>query len=323
MDGFVCSSWYYLRFVSTHCQDQPFDPEHLRRWLPVDVYVGGPEHATGHLIYARYITKFLHDAGYLGIDEPFGKLVHQGIITHLGQRMSKSKGNVVNPDAIIDQYGSDCFRLYLMFMGDFTVGGDWSDEGIVGIKRFQNRIWRLAQEWFPQLRNIAASNDNANPELDRARHHAIREVTNDLDQFKFNTAVSRVMELVNRLYAYTANPGSADLPFLKSVLESLTLILGPIAPHMAEELWTMLGQKESVFNQPWAVWNDDILRLDQVTVVVQVNGKLVEKLSVSRGSTQEAVLSLAAVEPKVKRHLIGREVRKVVFVQDKILNLVV
>jgi leucyl-tRNA synthetase len=323
MDTFVCSSWYFLRYVSTHQEDQPFDLDLIRRWFPVDVYIGGPEHATGHLIYARYITKYLNSLGLLMFDEPFQKLVHQGIITHKGQRMSKSKGNVVNPDTFVDQYGSDCFRLYLMFMGDFTVGGDWSDEGIVGVRRFQNRVWRLYNDWSLKLAGIAAADDSPQPNLDRVKHHSIREVGGDIEKFQFNTAISRLMEFLNALSDYTAKPNDVNQPFLKSCLETFALLLAPLAPHMSEELWSLLSYQASIHNQTFPKWDDAKLEMSVVTVVIQINGKFIERLTVPKGATQEAINAQAMELPRVKRLTSGREMQKVIYVPDRILNIVV
>ena len=323
MDTFVCSSWYFLRYPSADRKDIPFDPEVTRKWLPVDVYVGGPEHATGHLIYARYITKYLNSIGRLNFDEPFTRMVHQGIITHQGQRMSKSKGNVVNPEPFIEKYGADCFRLYLMFMGDYTVGGDWSDEGIIGIRRFQNRVWRLFQKWAPMVKNTYDETGCIDPGINRVMHHTIKEVTGDIDGFRFNTAISRLMEFVNELYHYISKPSDVDMHFLKSMLEVLTLLLGPFAPYMGEELWEMLGNKESIFDRKWPVWDENALRQEDFTLVVQVNGKLVEKLTVPKGSTEDQVSEKALESLKVKRHTSGKTIKKRIYIQDRILNLVV
>jgi len=322
MDTFVDSSWYYLRYPSARVSDAPFDKELTAKWLPVDVYVGGPEHATGHLIYARFIAKFLHSQGWLSFDEPFQRLIHQGIITHQGQRMSKSKGNVVNPDAFVDKYGSDCFRLYLMFMGDYTVGGDWSDEGIVGVRRFQNRVWRLFDKWAPEVKALDWSVENADREVNRTLNYAVQQVTRDLEQFQFNTAISRLMELNNALYQYTANPATVSTSFLKSTLSSLTRLLAPMAPHMSEELWTMIGGSGSVFDQPWPICDLSALGVETVTIAVQINGKLIDTVQVAKGITSVEAEAAARESSKVGRQLATRSVRKVIFVQDKILNFV-
>ncbi len=323
MDTFVDSSWYFLRYPSAKLTDKPFDAATIANWLPVDVYVGGPEHATGHLIYSRYITKFLNSIGLIPFDEPFTRLIHQGIITFQGQRMSKSKGNVVNPDAFVDKYGSDCFRLYLMFMGDYTVGGDWSDDGIVGVRRFQNRAWRLFEEWAPLVKDIKTSDaKKVDLEILRSLHNATKAVTADLEQFQFNTAISRLMELNNALILYTNNRESVDIAFLKDILEEFARLLSPLAPHMGEELWQMLGGLGTVFAQSWPEWKDEFLEAKKVTIAVQINGKLAETIEMPKGSTMEQASAIARELPKLKRLLGGRELRKTIYVQNKILNFV-
>ena len=291
--------------------------------MPVDVYVGGPEHATGHLIYARYITHYLQSVGYLDFTEPFAKLVHQGIITNKGQRMSKSKGNVVNPDEFVDKYGSDCFRLYLMFMGDFKVGGDWSDEGIIGIRRFQNRIWRLFESWNERIAATTEADRIEDRQWDRLLNYTIREVTNDLEKFEFNTAVSRLMELVNELYRYTSNESEVDAGWLKKAFITLTILLGPLAPHLAEELWRQLGNRDSLFDQSWLFWDEAAIKEEIVTIVVQVNGKLVDRLTVQKGTIEAELIEQAKASEKVARRIGGQPIRKVVYVPDKLVSLVV
>ncbi len=323
MDTFVCSSWYFLRYPSAQGNNQPFEPEVTHNWLPVDVYVGGPEHATGHLIYARYITKYLNSIGRIDFDEPFTRLIHQGIITCQGQRMSKSKGNVVNPDPFIEKYGADCLRLYLMFMGDYITGGDWSDEGIVGIRRFQNRVWRLVQQWPPVVEKADGEPSDIDTDLNRVMQQTIKEVTGDIDGFRFNTAISRLMEFVNELYRYTAEPDRIDHPFLKSALDMLTVLLGPLAPHMGEELWEQLGHSESLFEQRWPEWDEKALEREDITLVVQVNGKLVDRLMVAKGSSEDQVSQRALDSPKVQRKISGKTIKKTIYIQDRILNLAI
>lgn len=334
MDTFVCSSWYYLRYLSTDTKNHAFDKDMIAKWLPIDTYIGGPEHATGHLIYARYITKYLNSIGEIQCEEPFLRLIHQGIITHKGQRMSKSKGNVVNPDEFIEKYGSDCFRLYLMFMGDFRAGGDWSDEGIIGIRRFQNRVWRLVEDWKDKVKDINFKDKtpgaerhevfkNVTPELNELYHYTIMEVTKDLENFEFNTAISRLMEYVNELYKYTADINNVDLPFVKDAMNKLTILLGPLAPHMSEELWEMLGNEPSLFNTEniWPVFRK--IERKEVTVVVQVNGKLTDRLTALKGSSEEVVRKMALESNKTTRKIANSKIKRIVYVQDKIINIVI
>ncbi|MBM3325542.1 MAG: leucine--tRNA ligase [Calditrichaeota bacterium] len=323
MDTFVDSSWYFLRYLSAKSDDKPFDAELVSKWLPVNVYVGGPEHATGHLIYARFITMFLNSIGLIPFDEPFKRLVHQGIITCNGARMSKSVGNVVNPDAFIEKYGSDCFRLYLMFMGDYTVGGDWSDEGIVGVKRFQNRIWRLFQTWLPELPLNRDKLQSVDRNLNRVLNFTIKEVTSDLEQFQFNTAISRLMELTNELYEYCRYPTKIDRVFLKETLETLTILLAPFAPHLAEELWEGFGHKDSIMQQKWPAYNEAALMLDEATVALQINGKFIDTIVLEKDLAQPQAVEIALEHPKIKRALRGKSLKKTIYVPNKILNFVV
>ncbi len=323
MDTFVCSSWYYLRYLSTHMEKSAFDQNVLSNWLPVDVYIGGPEHATGHLIYARYIAKFLNSIGLLHYSEPFKKMVHQGIITHQGQRMSKSKGNVVNPDKFIEKYGSDCLRMYLMFMGDFSLGGDWSDEGIIGVRRFQNRVWRLVNNWSERI-FIEETTIEVDDSLNRVKHYTIKEVTDDLDNFRFNTAISRLMEFVNELYKYTFNPDKVNISFLRECFQTLIKLLSPLAPHLSEELWERVfkGTNDELMYDGWPVHDDKILIEETVTVVIQINGKLIERLPLTKGYSQDEVFREAITKEKVQNHLEKGELIKMIYIRDRILNIV-
>jgi len=323
MDTFVDSSWYFLRYPSTDFHDRPFDAERTRNWLPIDVYIGGPEHRTGHLIYARYITKFLNSIGMIDFNEPAKRMIHQGIIAHKGERMSKSKGNVINPDGFIEEYGVDCFRMYAMFMGDFTIGGEWSDEGIVGIKRFQNRVWRLVTQWAPKIKDIKDEILEPDPEINRTLHYTIKEVTNGLEQFQFNTSISRIMELVNALYLYIAEPKKVNRPFLKDTLERLVMLLGPLASHLCEELWETLGHQGSLFDQKWSQWDEDVLKRETVTVAIQINGKMITTIEIAKGSSEDEVLEEALKIEKVKRRISNKKIRRKVFIKDRILNVVV
>ncbi|MBT3232591.1 MAG: leucine--tRNA ligase [Calditrichaeota bacterium] len=323
MDTFVDSSWYYLRYTSTEFDDRPFDKERVKKWLPVDTYVGGPEHATGHLIYARYIAKFLKSQGHIDVSEPFKRMIHQGIITYKGHRMSKSKGNVVNPDAFIDNYGADCFRLYLMFMGDYTVGGDWSDEGIVGIRRFQNRIWRLVNEWSDKDGVFKNEKLVVDADINRRLHYTIKSVSNNLHNFQFNTAISRLMELVNDLYLYIAKKEKVNRRFLNDVLEKMVIVLAPLAPHFGEELWEVLGKENSVFYRRWPDWDAKALEEASVTVAVQINGKMVSTIDLAKGSSEEDAFEKALDLKKVMNQTMGKTIFRKIFVKDRIVNLVV
>jgi len=329
MDTFVCSSWYYLRYLSTEIDDKIFDSEVLNRWMPVDQYVGGTEHINGHLLYSRFITKALFDAGLLTFDEPFYKLRHQGIITNSGAKMSKSKGNVVNPEEFTERYGSDVFRLYMMFMGDYEVGGDWSDVGIVGVARFVNRIWRLYEEFWPvdYGQNPAAGNREQNNELERILHHTIKSVREDIDDFKFNTAIARVMELVNSTYGYTGGKSREDLngEVMREVLTILPKIIAPLAPHLGEELWSKITGSDAgtVFDAGWPEYDANALVIDKVEIAVQIAGKVRAALNIAKGSSEDQVTAEALKLENVQKHIADKTIIKKIYIKDKILNLVV
>ncbi|NOZ56709.1 MAG: leucine--tRNA ligase, partial [Calditrichaeota bacterium] len=300
MDTFVCSSWYYLRYPDPHYDKGAYNPELVRVWLPVDMYVGGAEHATMHLLYARFFTKVLYDLGLVHFDEPFMKLVHQGVITNKGAKMSKSRGNVVNPDDYIRSYGSDTFRLFLMFMGDYTEGGDWSDEGMHGMARFVNRVWRLVNDFVD---NPPRGSETAQTEkLRRQRHYAVKMVTRDLERFHFNTAISRIMELVNEISAYRQNvpveQQNADV--LRDAVETLVLLLAPFAPHMGEELWARIGGKPTVFDHPWPTYDEAALATEKVKMAVQVNGKVRATIEVDANADKDRVIEAALADPKIQ-----------------------
>ncbi|MBC8478921.1 MAG: leucine--tRNA ligase [FCB group bacterium] len=305
MDTFVCSSWYYLRYPNARYKDHAFDQKRMD-WMPVDQYIGGVEHATMHLLYARFITKALRDAGYLHFDEPFTKLFHQGTITKDGAKMSKSRGNTVSPDDFIEKYGSDTFRAYLMFMGPYDEGGDWNDKGITGIFRWLKKIWRLCH--MPLLEKLDAVDLNV-------LHSTIKSVSSDLSQMKFNTSISRLMEFVNH---FSAKGGvTAD------ARDQLIRLLAPIAPHISEELWEHAGHSESVFNENWPEHIEKLTRQDTITIAIQVNGKLRGSIDVDKSVGKDELLNLAKVESNIEAHLTGKRIVKEIFVPGRLVNFVV
>lgn len=323
MDTFVCSSWYFLRYLDSKNEDQAWDKDRANKWLPVDQYVGGAEHATMHLLYARFFTKVLFDMGLIDFDEPFKRLLHQGIITHHGDKMSKTKGNVVSPDEFVEKYGSDTFRLFMMFMGSYADGGDWNDDGIGGVYRFINRFWRLIQQLNE---NEATGNETKNAgELVRIRHYSIKMATIDLERLHFNTVISRVMELVNATYLYIQNtpPAAQNRAELEITRKTLIQLLAPFAPHACEELWEQSGYPGSVFTSDWPIYDEAKIKQDEVTIVVQINGKLRSQIKVTRDSDKDTVLALVKQDKKLKKFTEYKQIIKEIFVKNKLVNLVV
>jgi len=306
MDTFVCSSWYYLRYPNAQYDKGPFDPEGLK-WLPVDCYIGGAEHATMHLLYARFITKALRDGGYLDFDEPFLKLYHQGTITKDSAKMSKSRGNTVSPDEFVEKHGSDTFRAYLMFMGPYDEGGDWNDTGITGISRFISKIWKFCQ--LPDTENEASKIDL------QTLHKTIHSVTNDLTQLKFNTAISRLMECMNYFAGHESIQPHIKREFIK--------IIAPIIPHVAEELWEINGGGESVFLEPFPVYDKSLAEEDTVTIAIQVNGKLRGNIEVVKTIDEKELLSSAKKHENVTMHLKDKDMIKEIVVPHRLVNFVV
>jgi leucyl-tRNA synthetase len=326
MDTFVDSSWYFLRYLDPVYKDGPWNPELAKKWLPVDMYIGGAEHAVMHLMYARYFCMFLNDIGLVYFDEPFPKLRHQGVITNKGAKISKSRGNVINPDYFIELYGSDTFRMYLMFMGSYQHGGDWDDSGINGISRFLSRVYRLVNLNASQLKAADqltyGTLTDKDPALNYRLNLTIKRVSEDIANLEFNTAVAAAMELLNDLQnTDDTETGGSDL--FKYSLKQLVLILSPMVPHLGEELWHIMGGRGSVFQQSWPTWDESALSRDTVTMVVQINGKLRGSFNVPADITEEQIFELASTDPKVSRHLEGNRVIKRIFLPGKLLNIVV
>ncbi|GAB4337784.1 MAG: leucine--tRNA ligase [Calditrichia bacterium] len=329
MDTFVDSSWYFLRYLSPKLEDKPFDSELCNAWCPVDMYVGGPEHATMHLLYARFINMVLKDLGHINFEEPFQALRHQGMIKGPdGLRMSKSRGNVVNPDAYLEQYGSDVFRCYLMFGFEFEKGGPWSDDGIAALDRFLNRVWRYIENhlWVfgeESAAGISEMGEDEN-ELNRVLHHSIKGATEDTERFHFNTAISRIMELVNALYKYSGEKPREEINagFLKTVLERLNLLIAPFAPHMAEELWEMTGHDQSIFLTAWPEYDEEAMKEDQVNYGILINGKVRGQVQVDAGADQETVKEIALNSGRIPELLKGKTIQKIIVVPGKIVNIV-
>lgn len=326
LDTFVCSSWYYLRYPDNKNADKPFDTELINKMLPVDKYVGGPEHAAMHLLYARFITKALRDMGYLNFDEPFKSLTHQGLILGPdGLKMSKSKGNTISPDQYINEYGADVFRMYLMFGFAYTEGGAWSDEGIKSVHRFVEKIERnldIAREAINNGSNNKTTIDAAEKELNFWRHNTIKSVGIDADKLQFNTAIARMMEFINALSKYTQQK-EMNLELLKATVEDYIKLLAPFAPHFAEEQWSLLGNEYSVFNTEWPKFDPALLVKDEVEIAIQVNGKIRNKIMVASGLDEESIKTTALEDAKIKEATDGKTIVKVIVIKGRLVNIVV
>jgi leucyl-tRNA synthetase len=346
MDTFVDSSWYFFRFCDPKNGELPFDPEKVGYWGPVDFYVGGVEHAILHLIYSRFFTRVFRDLGMTHLGEPFATLLTQGMVLKDGQVMSKSKGNVVDPDAMIEKYGADALRLYVMFVAPPEKEIEWSDAGIEGSWRFLARVWRLADslretiggDGIPAPSTVELN--DAERALRRKTHETIKRVTVDLDpRVHLNTAISAMMELVNELYAF-CSPSAivpvgeeaervgaiarpSTIAVLKEAIEALVLMLSPFAPHMAEELWESLGHTGGVVSAGWPTYDEAVARHDEIVVPVQINGKLRARLNVPADLAEDQLRERALTDPQVGPHLQGKEVKKVVVVRGKLVSIVV
>jgi len=321
MDTFMCSSWYFLRYASPHYDQGPFDPAMVRYWLPVDQYTGGAEHAVMHLLYARFFVKAIRDLGVVDIDEPFMRLFNQGTIVAQRQKMSKSRGNVINPDAYVAEMGADVVRAYLMFIGPWEQGGEWHDSGINGIHRWFNRVWNLVLENGASSFPSGDLDPAATRELRHRTHKTIRKVTEDLERFHFNTMLASLMELTNYMNRI-AQEKSVSGAVWREAIEALLLLLAPTAPHMTEELWVRTGHAFSIHSQPFPQWEDELAAEDRINLVIQVNGKVRDKLIVPISITETEAKEMALAQPRVRAHLEGKEVTKLIYVPGKLVNLV-
>ncbi|MHB8104511.1 MAG: class I tRNA ligase family protein, partial [Dehalococcoidales bacterium] len=316
LDGFVCSCWYALRYTSPHEKDRAFDPEKVKLWMPVDFYTGGAEHAVMHLLYTRFFTKAIRDMGIINFGEPFLKLFNQGIILQGSTKMSKSRGNVVNPDEYVAEIGVDTVRAYMMFIAPWEQGGEWDDSGISGISRWLNRAWNLAAE------DYKSSSATGDEDLMRLVHQTIKKVTEDFDKLRLNTIVAALMELTNYL-GKVKESGSVSVNTWQEAIKTLMLLLAPTAPHISEELWQRCGHKYSIHNQSWPKWDEKFVTSDEFTLVVQVNGKVRDRLTASVSVTEDEAKQLAMGLEKVKPFVTGKQVVKVIYVPKKLINIVV
>jgi len=309
-DTFLDSAWYHLRYPSTEFNDRPFDPARTKQWLPVTSYIGGNEHAVLHLLYSRFICMVLYDLGLVDFDTPYPKFRAHGLIVKDGAKMSKSRGNVVVPDTYIQEWGADTFRMYLMFLGPFQEGGDFRDEGIIGIRRFLEKVWTLAHE-----AQITPGQNRGTPAAEQKLHRTIRKVSADTEALQYNTAISAMMEYVNELREQGA--GGREL------VTPLVIMLAPYAPHIAEELWEALGGKGSVFEQRWPDYDQRLASAGDVEIAIQVNGKLRSRLVVPRGMAEKEVVERVLADEAVRKFVDGQPLKKVIYVQDRLVNLVV
>jgi len=326
MDTFVCSSWYYLRYSDPNNKEEFAVKEKLKYWLPVDLYVGGAEHTVLHLLYSRFFIKALHHLGYLTFDEPFKKLRHQGIIlAEDGRKMSKSYGNVINPDVVVKQYGADALRMFEMFMGPLEDMKPWNTKGIIGISRFLERVWRISFQITNSKFQTNPKSKIQNPKLKSLLHKTIRKVSEDIEDLKFNTAISALMILVNEFMS--------EKEMIRKDYETFLKLLAPFAPHLAEELWSSFAKatedksqnkyKESIFKQSWPVYNPELIREENIELVVQINGKVRDKLAVSADISEVEAKKIALESGNIKKWLAGKEPLKTIFVKGKLVNIVV
>ncbi|MFN2116572.1 MAG: leucine--tRNA ligase [Candidatus Promineifilaceae bacterium] len=320
MDGFACSSWYFLRFASPHYDEGPFEPQAVHDWLPVDTYVGGAEHAVMHLLYARFWTKVLYDAGLIDFVEPFSRLLNQGVL-HSGvdgRRMSKSKGNVVTPDEVVAAHGTDALRLYILFLGPFDADVVWEDRGIKGISRFLDRFWRLTagpkKEVPAPGAGVAA--------FERRRQQVIKQVTEDMIRYRYNTALAALMEYLNYLNK-VAKVEISDGEWRRA-METLTLLLSPMAPFITEEVWqNVLGYPDSVHRQPWPEYDEAKAKATVVTIVVQVNGRVRDRVQAEAGASEESLRELALDSTAVRHSLAEKRISRIIIVPDRLVNIVI
>ena len=316
MPQWAGSCWYYLRYLDPRNSERGWDPAKERYWMPVDLYIGGAEHAVLHLLYSRFWHKFLYDLGYVSTKEPFKKLVNQGMILgEDGQKMSKSRGNVVNPDQVVTDYGADSMRLYEMFMGPLEAMKPWSMQGVQGVHRFLQKTWRLVVE--EETGRLSPSVQAAAPDEETLRllQQTIKKVGDDIESFGFNTAISAMMILVNHLGRLPVRP--------KSVLESLVLVLAPFAPHIAEELWQRLGHTNSLACEPWPMYEKDLIKDSQIELAVQVNGKIRDRIVVPAEAGEDAIKARALGCDRVVEALAGKTPKKVIVIKSRLVNIVV
>ncbi len=337
MDTFVDSSWYFYRFCDPTNAELPFDPVKVKYWMPTDFYVGGVEHAILHLIYSRFFARAFRDLGMVEHDEPFSHLLTQGMVLKDGAVMSKSKGNVVDPDDMMQKFGSDALRLYVMFVAPPEKEIEWNDAGLEGSWRFLARIWRFVDQWCDRVKEAApvagadaGTFDASEKKLRRKTHDTIRRVTVDVEQrIHLNTAVSALMELVNEMYTFgdavqksaAIRPQAATV--IREAIEALVVMISPFAPHTAEELWEMTGHDGGIDGTSWPSFDEAVAKADEIVVVVQVNGKVRSRITAAADAPESELRERSLAEPAVRQHIDGKTVKSVVVVKGKLINVVV
>ena len=323
MDTFMCSSWYYLRYTSPHYGSAPFKRDKTDYWLPVNLYTGGAEHAVMHLLYARFFAKAIRDMGLVDFSEPFTRLFNQGVVIVERRKMSKSRGNVITPDPYVSELGADAVRTYLMFVAPWEQGGEWNDSGISGVSRWLNRVWNLVLGGYSQHGGAnSEEQQKAERELSRLVHQTIRKVTEDIGKMRFNIMIAALMEFTNYL-AKVKEAGAVAETSWKDVFDILILLLAPATPHLAEELWERTGHEYSIHNQRWPSWDEELTREEEITLVVQVNGKLRDRITVPASITEAEAQQLARDSQRVQAYLADKQIIKTFYVPGKLVNIVV
>jgi leucyl-tRNA synthetase len=322
LDTFICSAWYFLRYVDPHNSEQAWSTEEMKRWLPVDQYVGGVEHAILHLLYARFFVKALHDMGYLDFDEPFMRLFHQGMVLGFdGQKMSKSRGNVESPDKYVAKYGADTIRCYMMFIGPFDAGGSFRPDNLEGVWRFLNRFWSVINDnWIAGKGSDKETSESK--AIERLRHKTIKRVTEDLSNFRFNTALAALMECNNVLVKHQHEPVAQTRAY-RMALESMMQLLAPMAPHITEELWHITSHTGSIHTTSWPIYDEEMTQDETFTLVIQVNGKVRERIEVPATISENEARSVALDNPKVASFVGDNTIQKIIYIPGRLVNIVV
>ena len=336
LDTFFCSSWYFDRYTSPRLQDKPFDPEDNHYWMPVDQYVGGIEHAILHLLYSRFFNLVFNDIGLTQTKEPFDHLLTQGMVIKDGAKMSKSKGNVVDPDEIIKNYGADTARIFILFAAPPIKDLEWSDQGVEGCSRFLKRVWRIFCEFVDEIRSLSAADENLSTsvkelkELRRMTHITIRRVTEDIEKrMQFNTAIAAIMELVNHLYLFKEwkekqNEIDENLyAVMRESMEAVILTLSPFAPHITAEMAMLMNFSKTLDEKKWPTYKEELTQTDEILIVIQVNGKVRQKIQVYTGISDEELKSLSLNEPRIQEWTQDKEIKKIIIVPKKLVNIVV